>query len=91
MRDCFKGGEKKTGKFRIQFENPKEIEVEKIGAQVKQALDKAINPATIIHPRAQSPTVIDVDVLSALATDITVAQALRGKLSDGVKVTRVEE
>ena len=82
---------KKTGKFKISFENPNEVEVEKVGAQVKRALDGTVSPATIIHPRAQSPTVIEVDVLSALATDITVAQALTGKLGDGVKVTRVEE
>jgi len=90
MRDWFRGGEKKTGKFRIHLENPNEVEVEKIGAQVKRALDGAINPGTRIHPRAQSPTVIEVDVLSMAATDITVAQALKGKLGNGVKVTRVE-
>ncbi|MCJ7633183.1 hypothetical protein MUP77_12425 [Candidatus Bathyarchaeota archaeon] len=81
---------KKTGKFRVEVDNPKDTNVEEIGRAMKAALDSSVQKYSIVKPISQAPTVLVAEVQSALATDITIAQALRGKLGDGVKVEKVE-
>ena len=72
------------------MENPENVRVEVIGQAAKVAVD-AIQKYSIVRPATQSPTSIIVEVQSLLATEISVAQALGGKLGAGVKVSKVEE